>query len=59
MTEFLLSVPPQRTIHQPPCPDCGRPMMLTRVDPDTPDHDKRTFGCLACDREESVVVKFR
>jgi hypothetical protein len=34
-------------------------MLLTRIEPDKPDHDRRTFECPECAYEESLVVKYR
>ena len=34
-------------------------MMLARIEPDKPSHDKRTFECFGCDHAESVVVKYK
>jgi transcription elongation factor Elf1 len=34
-------------------------MMLSRIEPDMPDHDKRTFECSMCNHEESFVVKYK
>jgi hypothetical protein len=28
---------------RPPCPRCGATMLLARIEPDTPGHDRRTF----------------
>ncbi len=49
---------PQHT-DRPPCPFCGIPMWLARIEPDAPGCDRRTFECAQCDHEESVVVKFK
>ncbi|TMI99830.1 MAG: hypothetical protein E6G97_21370 [Alphaproteobacteria bacterium] len=46
-------------IIRPPCPKCGAKMLLSRIEPDVPDHDKRTFECSACGHELSEVVKFK
>ena len=43
----------------PTCEACGAPMWLARIEPDRPDHDKRTFNCLACDEIATEVVKYR
>jgi len=43
----------------PTCTACGAPMWLARIEPDRPDHDKRTFNCLACDEIATEVVKYR
>jgi hypothetical protein len=55
--EFSPSTP--GTTVRPPCPKCRSRMMLARIEPDKPDHDKRTFECSKCDNIESVVVKYR
>jgi len=34
-------------------------MMLARIEPDRPDHDKRLFECSKCGNEHSEIVKFR
>jgi ssDNA-binding Zn-finger/Zn-ribbon topoisomerase 1 len=47
------------SIIRPPCPKCGDRMLLARIEPDKPDHDKRTFECPKCQHEESIVVKYR
>jgi len=48
-----------KIILRPPCPRCGTNMMLARIEPDEPGHDRRIFECPRCDHEELVVVKFR
>ena len=54
---FEKASPP--AIERPACPKCGIRMMLTRVEPDEPDHDKRTFECFECGHSKSVVVKYK
>jgi transcription elongation factor Elf1 len=34
-------------------------MWLTRIEPDKPDHDMRTFECSQCGHDESTLVKFK
>ena len=34
-------------------------MRLTRIEPDKPDHDRRTFECPECAYEESIVFKYQ
>jgi hypothetical protein len=34
-------------------------MWLARIEPDRPDHDKRTFECKACGKTMAEVVKYR
>lgn len=45
--------------HGPDCPQCGEAMWLALIEPDKPDHDRRTFECASCQRTEKVVVKYR
>jgi len=43
-----------------PCPRCGGPMWIVRIEPgDQPDYDKRTFECAKCGDTEIAVVKYR
>jgi hypothetical protein len=46
-------------IVHPTCAKCGAPMWLTRIGPDEPNSEKRTFECQACQNEAIEVVKFR
>ena len=41
------------------CPKCGTPMWLARIEPDEPDHDRRTYECAECDHSTTVVVKYK
>jgi hypothetical protein len=34
-------------------------MWLARIEPDHPDHDKRTFECVACGETITAIVKYR
>jgi len=43
----------------PYCPNCSSPMWLARIEPDSPDHDKRTFECPKCENVLSEIVKYR
>ena len=43
---------------RPMCLACAARMWLTRIAPDRPNHQQRTFECPVCDYSESVVVKF-
>jgi len=43
-----------------PCPNCGFPMFLSRIEPtDKAGQDQRTFECAKCAYAETVTVKFR
>lgn len=59
MTIYQPATPYSASIIRPPCPKCGAQMLLSRIEPDKPDHDKRTFECAACGHELSQVVKFK
>jgi len=59
MGQFHFGTSPSQVIERPACPRCGNRMMLARIEPDKPSHDKRTFECFDCDHAESVVVKYK
>jgi hypothetical protein len=40
----------------PPCPNCSALMMLSRIDRETTELDRRTFECFPCNRSESVII---
>jgi hypothetical protein len=44
------------TSERPFCPDCESVMILSRLEPDKPGFDLRTYACLMCAATESVVV---
>ena len=46
-------------LQRPGCPRCGEVMWLAYIEPDKPDHDKRTFECPRCQHEITDVVKYR
>ncbi len=46
-------------IIRPPCSRCGTRMMLARIEPDAPGHDRRSFECSKCGNEHSEVVVFK
>jgi len=51
--------PARLVLSQPICPKCGGRMWLSRIEPDEPHHDKRTFECPQCEHVVSEVVKYR
>jgi len=75
MTESSIALPPvtresivpqsgftptaPKPVDHPPCPSCGAEMSLNRIEPDKPDHDKRTFTCATCKHETILVVKYK
>jgi hypothetical protein len=44
---------------RPLCPECEHRMALARIEPDKPDHDRRTFECPSCEYVETLVVRYR
>jgi hypothetical protein len=40
---------------RPPCSRCGRPLILTRIEPEKSGFDLRTYYCAACEDNEVVV----
>jgi hypothetical protein len=50
---------PNQGYERPSCPNCSRVMMLSRLDRENSDKDKRTFECVACNRYESIIVQYR
>jgi predicted RNA-binding Zn-ribbon protein involved in translation (DUF1610 family) len=59
MTTYQPATPYSDLIKRPSCPKCGTAMLLTSLEPDKPDHDKRTFDCAGCGEQVSEVVKFK
>jgi transposase-like protein len=59
MTFYQPATPETDAIVRPACPRCGARMMLARIEPDSPGHERRTFECPSCEREEATVVAFR
>ena len=40
----------------PPCSRCGRPLLLTRIEPEEAGFDLRTYYCAVCQDNEIVVA---
>jgi hypothetical protein len=59
MTQSGFTPTAPKPIDHPLCPSCGGAMLLSRIVPDKPDHDRRTFGCTRCDYQHMLVVKCR
>jgi hypothetical protein len=51
--------PDRLVLSLPYCLNCGSPMWLTRIEPDSPDYDKRTFECPKCENVVIEIVKYR
>jgi hypothetical protein len=50
----------QIQLHRPLCSRCGRLTQLARIEPTgEPDHDLRTFECVACGNADVVKIKFK
>jgi hypothetical protein len=58
MSQFQPTPHSQDIVH-PTCAKCGAPMWLTRIEPEEPGSEKRTFECQACQNELVEAVKFR
>jgi hypothetical protein len=41
---------------RPPCSRCGRPLVLTRIEPHEIGSDLRTYYCAACKASEAVIA---
>lgn len=52
-------IPQNQAIEHPKCAECGAQMWLARIEPDRPDHDRRTFECPECENVLTEIVKFR
>jgi ribosomal protein S27AE len=44
---------------RPSCPRCGARMSMTRIEPETPGIDRRTFECAQCQHIETILVAFQ
>ena len=58
MRQFQVNSPSEDIVH-PTCAKCGAPMWLTRLEPDGPGSQKRTFECQACQNEAIEIVRSR
>jgi len=59
MPQSDTSIMNQLQVYRPLCAKCGTSMSLTRIEPDRPDHDKRSFECQACHRVETSIFRFK
>jgi hypothetical protein len=41
---------------RPPCSKCDRPLLLTRIEPEEPSFDLRTYYCAFCVDNETVIA---
>jgi hypothetical protein len=42
---------------RPPCAKCGRPLLLTRIEPEEPGFDLRTYYCAHCESNETIIAR--
>ena len=40
---------------RPPCSKCGRPVILTRIEPENPGFDRRIYYCAHCAETETII----
>jgi hypothetical protein len=59
VSDFQTFDPARPVLGQPKCPNCGSLMWLIRIEPDEPNHDRRTFQCEECAHSHTEVVKYR
>jgi hypothetical protein len=59
MRQSQFAPDPIDIVDNPVCPRCETQMWLVIIEPDTTDHDRRTFQCPECEHEETVVVRYR
>ena len=41
---------------RPPCSKCARPSILTRIEPEEPGYDLRTYYCATCKDIEVIIA---
>jgi tRNA(Ile2) C34 agmatinyltransferase TiaS len=51
--------PARLVLDLPICPRCGARMWLSRIEPEEPGRDKRTFECPQCNNLVSQIAKYR
>lgn len=51
--------PPVPTFYRPACPNCKVPMGLVRLALIDNEHEERFFECDACERGDSLIVKYK
>lgn len=56
MMNYHLRTAHADAIIRPHCPKCGTQLMLTRIEPNDPGQEKRTFECPNCEHAESIVA---
>jgi hypothetical protein len=41
---------------RPLCSKCGRPLLLTRIEPEEPGFDLRIYYCAFCEANETIIA---
>jgi hypothetical protein len=41
---------------RPPCSKCGKPLLLTRIEPEEPGFDLRIYYCASCAANETIIA---
>lgn len=59
MTKYQPATPQTDALRRPECPKCGQRMMLSRIEPDSPGYERRTFECARCGNELSEIAQFK
>ena len=52
-------MPHLRIVSRPCCEICDEQMWLVSIEPDEPDHDRRTFECQRCQHVTVEVIKYK
>jgi hypothetical protein len=50
--------PSMLPVGRPDCAKCNTRMALIRIEPDSPDTDRRTFECPSCEHYEVFIVPY-
>ena len=53
-----VATPRTDAIIRPECPKCGMRTLLSRISPDGPGYERRTFECPNCKHSVSTIAKF-
>ena len=55
-SQFIIQT--KHSIERYPCPKCDWYMMISRIEPDKPGYDLRTFECSRCGHEAVLRATF-
>ncbi len=59
MNQRPQATPDPMSNERPSSPTCGKRMMLTRIEPETPGIEKHNFECGKCRHQETKLVAYR